>query len=95
MRIRADDDCARRDVAFFDHHLMANALMQKMRQFLFFHEFNDLFVILRRQNIRGGVGMIKMNHDFVFIKNRFANIAKGFDGERRGVVVTHNVVHVQ
>ena len=39
--------------------------------------------------------MIKMQHDAVFIMDRFANIAECFYCQRRGVVVTHNVIHIQ
>ena len=39
--------------------------------------------------------MVKMQDDLVLVENRFANIAEGFDGQWRGIVVTHDVVHVQ
>ena len=52
-------------------------------------------MVLGCQHIRRGIGVVEVKDDFVLIQNRLPNFAKGLDGQRRGVVVTHDVVHIQ
>lgn len=68
------------DKTLFDHHLMTDALLKEIGQFLFFHKVHDLAMVLSRQNIRRRVGMIEMQNDLVLVEDRLADISKCLNG---------------
>jgi len=95
MRVATNQYAPRSDISLLDQHLMTNALMIELCDALFFHKIHNSFLSFSRQQIWCGIRMVKMNHDLVLIQNRFANLAKRFDGKRRGVIVAHDIVHIQ
>ena len=95
VRISTDNHRPGFDKTFFNHYLVADTLVVEVFNALFTNKFERFFLVLGRLNIGRRVSMIKMDHNFINITQRFADFAKGFNCQRRGIVMAHDKVNIE